>query len=217
MWSTPSVVHPAHPPQGYGEPVAEKFEDEAFTGEDWYGEEMADRSYTRCTFTDVDLTESSTRGTVFEECTFSNVRFNASRHSDSAFLRCTFARSNLFETEFTGCKLTGSTFTHCDLRPLTVEGGDWSFVGLAEADLRGTVFRRTRMREVDLTKAKLEKATLTDVDLSAAHLIGADLTGCDLRGSDLTALNPNEVRLAGAIIHADQAVVIAQALGFEVR
>src|SRR5262245_24303164 len=71
--------------------------DESFQGEDWYGEPLADRAYTRCTFTDVDLTEAHSRGTVFEECHFSLVRFNASRHTDSAFLRCTFQRCNLFE------------------------------------------------------------------------------------------------------------------------
>ena len=66
MWSTTSVVHAAHPPQRYRDPVTEIFEDEAFRSEDWYGEEIGDRSYARCTFTDVDLTEASTRGTVFE-------------------------------------------------------------------------------------------------------------------------------------------------------
>src|SRR4029450_7602547 len=118
--------------------------DESFHGEDWYGEPLADRAYTRCTFTDVDLTEAHSRGTVFEECHFSLVRFNASRHTDSAFLRCTFQRATLFEATFTGCKLTGSTFDQCELRPLRITGGDWSFVGLAGADLRGVRIEGTR-------------------------------------------------------------------------
>jgi uncharacterized protein YjbI with pentapeptide repeats len=37
-----------------------------------------------------------------------------------------------------GCKLTGSTFVRRRLRPLTVEGGDWSWVSLRSADLRGS-------------------------------------------------------------------------------
>jgi uncharacterized protein YjbI with pentapeptide repeats len=73
------------------------------------------------------------------------------------------------------------------------------------------------MREVDLTGANCEGATLTDVDLSGAQWRSANLTRCDLRGSDLTALDPNTVKLAGAIIGSAQAVVVAQSLGFDIR
>ena len=125
-------------------------EDESYAGEDWYAEEMVDRAYLRCRFSDVDLTEASTQGVRFEECQFFNVRFNASRHTDSAFLRCLFTRANLFEARFDGCKLTGSTFRDSDFRPLTVAGGDWSFVSLVEADLRGCTLTDVRMREADL-------------------------------------------------------------------
>jgi uncharacterized protein YjbI with pentapeptide repeats len=58
---------------------------------------MVERSYVRCRFSDVDLTEASIRRTTFEECNFFNVRLNASRHVDSAFLRCEINRVNLFE------------------------------------------------------------------------------------------------------------------------
>jgi uncharacterized protein YjbI with pentapeptide repeats len=73
------------------------------------------------------------------------------------------------------------------------------------------------MREADLTRANCQGSVLADVDLSGARWEGADLTKSDLRGSDLTAMQPAEVRLTGAVIHADQAVVVAQSLGFEVR
>jgi uncharacterized protein YjbI with pentapeptide repeats len=55
------------------------------------------------------------------------------------------------------------------------------------------------------------------VDLSGAWLHRADLTGCDLRGSDLSALDPRTVELKDAVIDPVQAVVIATALGLEVR
>lgn len=143
--------------------------------------------------------------------------FNASRHVDSAFTRCAFRRCNLFEAEFDGCKLVGSTFAECDLRPLRVTGGDWSFVALTGADLRGVTFTDVRMREADLTGADLTGATVTGVDLSGAQLHGARLTRADLRGSDLTSVDPTTVQRAGALIDAEQAIVLAQALGFEIR
>jgi uncharacterized protein YjbI with pentapeptide repeats len=55
------------------------------------------------------------------------------------------------------------------------------------------------------------------VDLSGAQLHGTKFGNADLRGSDLTALDPFDVELAGAIIRPEQAVVIAQAFGLEVR
>jgi fluoroquinolone resistance protein len=197
--------------------VADPVDDEAFSNEDWYGEELVERTYTKCSFSQVDLTEATSHGAVFEECSFANVRWNASRHSDSAFLRCTFKRCNFFEAEFVGCKLVGSAFDQSTLRPLRIIGGDWSFVALPGADLRGITARGVRMREIDLTGANAEGAVLADVDLSGAQLDGAKLNRCDLRGSDLTALDPRVVELSGAIIESAQAVVVAQALGFEIR
>ncbi|MEU4676217.1 pentapeptide repeat-containing protein [Micromonospora sp. NPDC023737] len=197
--------------------MPELTEDATFRDEDWYGEELTDRRFVRCSFFEVDLTEAVSRGAVFDGCTFGNVKFNGSRHTDSAFTRCAFQRCNLFEAEFTGCKLVGSTFAQCDLRPLTISGGDWSFVALPRADLRGVRITDVRMREVDLTGANLTGATIAGVDLSAAQLNSARLSGADLRGTDLTALDPLVVERAGAIIDAEQSLVIAQALGFEIR
>jgi fluoroquinolone resistance protein len=197
--------------------VAELIEDESYRDEDWYGEHLTERAYARCTFSQVDLTESITQGCVFTECTFDNVSLNSSRHTDSAFLRCTFTNCNLFEAEFIGCKMVGSSFHATALRPLRVTGGDWSFAGLAGADLRGITVRDVRMREVDLTAAKCDNAVLAGVDLSGAQLHSASFMKSDLRGSDLTALDPTFVAVAGAIIEPAQAVVIAQVLGFEIR
>ncbi|WP_236050456.1 pentapeptide repeat-containing protein [Nonomuraea cypriaca] len=85
------------------------------------------------------------------------------------------------------------------------------------ADLRGSAFHGTRLREADLTGARLEGAELRRADLSGAWLHGADLTKCDLRGSDLSTLDPHTVTLKDAIIDPFQATVVAAALGLIVR
>lgn len=187
--------------------------DAIFSGDDWYGDEMTDRRYLRCVFEDVDLTESTIHGCAFTECTFGRVRFNASRHADSAYLRCTFVRSNLFEAEFTGCKLVGSTFQDCTLRPLRIVRGDWSFVSLVDADLRGIAAEDVRMREIDLTGARCDQAVLLGTDLSGAQLRGASFQRADLRGSDLSAFDLREVPMSQAVITVEQAMMLAQAAG----
>lgn len=192
-------------------------QDEKFSDEDWYGEELDGRAYSKCTFREVDLTEAANRGSTFEECTFGNVKFNASKHASAAFIGCTFLRCNFFDAEFDGCKLVGSTFKECVVRPLRVSGGDWSFVSLSGSDLRNARFHKVRMREADLSGANCEKSEFVNVDLSAAQVRGAKFGQADLRGSDLSAFNPYEVELKRAIIGVEQAMTIAQALGLEVR
>ena len=180
--------------------MPEAVEDVTYRHQDWYAEELADRHFVRCEFSHVDLTEAVSQGATFTECVFGNVALNASRHTDSAFTRCTFKRCNLFEAEFTGCKLVGSTFEQCDLRPLRVDGGDWSFVALPGADLRGVRITDVRMREVDLTGADLTGAVLTGVDLSGAQLHAAKLIRADLRGSDATT--PAPIQVLGRFLRA---------------
>ena len=98
-----------------------------------------------------------------------------------------------------------------------VDGGDWSFVAMPEADLTKATFTGTRMREADLTRARASGATLRHLDLSGAELHEADLGGADLRGSDLSAVDPRAVELTGAQIDVTQAVVLVTSLGLNVR
>ena len=132
-------------------------------------------------------------------------------------MNCTFTRSNFFDASFIGCKLTGTVFDRCKFGILRVSGGEWSFVSMPGADLRNAAFEDVRIREADLTGARFDGSSVRRVDLSGAWLHHAQMTGCDLRGSDISALDPRNVDLNGAIVDVDQAVVVATALGIDVR
>lgn len=134
-------------------------------------------------------------------------------HRGSAFLRCTFRRANLFDATFVGCKMTGSEFVECDLRPLHVEGGDWSYVRLRHADLRGVSFRGVKLAEADLTAADLTACDLREADLSYVTLREAKLDGADLRGATVTGVDLSSLDLRGAVIDVAQAVQVARGLG----
>jgi uncharacterized protein YjbI with pentapeptide repeats len=190
---------------------------ELVDGEDWRGRALDGDTFTDVTFLEADLSEVATASALFDGCSFKGVRLNGSVHRASAFVNCTFLRSSFFDASFAGCKLVGSSFEKCTFELLKVEGGDWSFVSLAAADLRSARFEDVRMRESDLTDVKAAGATLTGLDLSAALLLGADLTGADLRRSDLSALDPAETKVVDAIVTFDQAVNVARGLGFDVR
>jgi uncharacterized protein YjbI with pentapeptide repeats len=188
------------------------------SGEDLYGDDLSGQVEGKVLYVDVDLTEStSTAGLVFDACVFRNVRFNASDHHGAAFTNCVFERCNFFDARFTDCKLVGSAFTECAFDQLRVDGGDWSFVGLVDADLRRASFTGVRMREADLNGVKGQGMTLRGSDLSGAQFAKATFDKADLRGSDLTAIDPWTVGLRDAVVDGDQAVVLAIALGLDVR
>jgi fluoroquinolone resistance protein len=186
-------------------------------GEDWSGRDLSGQVHERVLFVDLDLTEARNTGAVFTECTFRRAQFNVSVHTDAAFVNCTFRGCSFFDARFVECKLVGSTFDRCTFDLTRVDGGNWSFVGLPGADLRRAVLRGVRMREADLTGARCQGGALLDVDLSGAWLGAATFAKCDLRGSDLSAIDPTETDLKGAIVTYEQALVIAQSLGLDVR
>ena len=186
-------------------------------GASWYAKDISGEEHTRIKFVDLDLVEVVNHGAVFTECTFRGAKFNASVHTNAAFLNCTFGGCNFFDARFTQCKFVGSKFDRCTFDIMQVNGGNWALVGLPGADLRTASFRDVRMSESDLTGARCQGGTVRDVDLSGAWLHGADFSDCDLRGSDLSAVEPDHVRLSGAIVTANQAIVIAAALGLDIR
>lgn len=190
--------------------------DGVIRSQDWYGHDLSARSYSGCAFIDVDMTETTNHGAVFDRCTFRGVRFNVSRHAGAAFTNCTFSHCTFFDTQFTDCKLVGSLFQQCTFNLFKVSGGDWSFVGLPGCDLRRASLQSVRMREADLTGARLEEASVTDVDLSGAQLHSANFIRCDLRGSDLSSLDPLTAHLGQATVSLEQAVVLVTALGLNV-
>lgn len=185
-------------------------------GADWYQRELAGDQFAKVEFLDTDMSELVTNGAVFADCTFRGVEFSQSSHTNTGFLNCSFVGCGFFGAVFADCKLTGSMFDRCTFSLLQVHGGDWSFVGLPGADLRGTTFTDVRMREADLTGARCHKATIRGADLTGAMLGKVDFTRCDLRGSEFSQLDPFTLELGKAVIDPGQAVVLAMSLGIKV-
>ena len=190
---------------------------ETIAGADWEGQDISGRTHTHVAFVDLDLTEARSEGSVFTECTFRRARFNCSVHTNAAFVNCTFVNCDFFDSRFTECKLVGSMFDRCTYDLMQVAGGNWSHVGLPGADLRRAVLRGVRLREADLTGVRCEESEVRDCDLAGALLHKANFRRCDLRGSDLLGIEPDTVELRGAIVTAEQALVIAVAMGLDVR
>jgi uncharacterized protein YjbI with pentapeptide repeats len=150
---------------------------------------------------------------VFEECDFSGAKLNVSEHHATAFLRCLFRRTSLFGATLDGCKTIGSTFLDCEMRPLTVAGGDWSYVVLRGQRLSGIRLAGVKLAEADLTEADLSDADLRGCDLSHARTHHTILRGADLRGADLTGVDLRSLDLTDVTIDSTQALAVATAYG----
>ena len=151
------------------------------SGEDWYGQHLSGQVHTRVDFVDLDLTETESRGSVFTECVFRRAKFNCSVHNEAAFVNCTFRSCDFFETQFIECKLVGSNFEGCSFDLMYVEGGNWSHVGLAGADLHRAELADRNLRGSDLSSVEpramdLRGAIITiDQALVIAHAPGLDV------------------------------------------
>jgi uncharacterized protein YjbI with pentapeptide repeats len=150
---------------------------------------------------------------VFDTCVLTGVRMAGARHTGSAFLSCRFDRARLFDSVWTGCKLTGSQFPGAVVRPLTTTDSDWSWTSLRGADLSGTDLSGQKLRECDLTDADLRECDLTEADLDRARLVGAKLRGADLRGASTEAVHWRAIDLTGVRLDLVQAVAVARAHG----
>jgi uncharacterized protein YjbI with pentapeptide repeats len=226
----PADPHPAgHRPAGavacpgrgiadVGEPckshgVSEEYDESVFTDEDWYARDLADAVFRECTFRNVDLTESSSRGAQFLGCRFDNCRLNASSHHGSAFVGCDFRGTSFFDATLDGCKLDGSLFVDCTLRPLAVSGGQWRGITTRGARLRKLTLDGVVLVEADLSDADLGEASLRRCDLSRATLRGADLRGADPRGASLDAVDLELAAFGGTHLDLGGAMALAERHG----
>lgn len=191
--------------------------DEVQSGLDWYAVTSEREDYGGVRFVDCDFTEMRSEGSIFSGCVFRNVRFNVSTHVNSAFDNCRFEHCNFFDATFEGCKFTGSVFTGSSLKPVRVEGGNWSFVSLAGADLQRSAFSQVNFTEADFSRTDLRNTELRDCRLANISWSGARLRGADLRGSTLEGIEAEDFNVRGAVVDVAQALAIAEAHGAVIR
>ncbi len=188
-----------------------------FVGDDWGGLEFGRQTWERCEFRQVDLTEAVLTGCVFRDCEFTGVRFNSATLTRCALLHCVIRRCSLFDATLAECKLTGTALVECVLRPVHIQGGDWSYVALRGQDLSGLDLSGLRLREADLTEADLRGTDLRRAELGYAKLHNAKLRGADLRGANLEAVPLKGLDLTDVRIDLGQAMLFAAAHGARVE
>ena len=134
-----------------------------------------------------------------------------------AFLGCRLERARLSFATLRDCKTTGTTFLRCELRPLTVEGGDWSCAACAAPTCAASALAGVRLAEADLVRRRPARAATCPAPTSSTPgCAGCELGGADLRGADLSGCEVDRVDWAGVRIDVETAVLLARSRGAEV-
>lgn len=130
---------------------------------------------------------------TFENCRFSGCDFSGYDFSGCSFIDSSFSHCNLSllplnrtvfrDVTFSDCKMLGLRFESCDRFGLSLsfDHCQLDHSSFYQIVLKKTVFRATRLVEVDFSDGDLSQAVFDDCDLSGASFGRTNLEKADLR------------------------------------
>jgi uncharacterized protein YjbI with pentapeptide repeats len=182
----------------------------------------------------------------FEGVSLVDLSFSSQTAKDPAIAESRLTRVNLSETGLSGLYLRDAVLDHCNLanaiweRPLlkrvvfeecrltgwSTREAKWEHVVWTGCSAQYASFRSARFKNVRFERCTLVEADFEDADLSGSVFLDCDLTGAlfsgtrllktDLRGSKINQIVVGPAELRGAIVDADQALLVAELLGITV-
>jgi len=112
---------------------------------------------------------------------------------------------------------TGSVFNECTFRRARFNALVHNGTAFVNCTFVSCNFFDSRFTECKLVGSMFDGCQFDHIQVVDGDWSFAGLPGADLRRSDLSALEPEHVRLKGVIITIDKTIVMAEALGLEVR
>ena len=169
----------------------EQYLDETFTKVT----SLATGEYEQCTFEQCDLNGANLAGCCFIDCTFNGCNLSTARLLKTAFQEVRFTGCKLMGMRFDTCDtfLLSFFFHNCTLSHSV-------FTGLK---LKGVTFSHCQLTEAEFTDADLANVPFTDTDLSGAVFDNTNLSGADLCTALNFSINParNNIKKAKFSLH----------------
>lgn len=161
-------------------------------------------------FENIDFTQQSLVVGEYENCTFRNCNFEYVNLSEIKFTDCEFIECNLSMTKLVGtafrdvifkeCKMFGMQFNECN-----EFGMSFKFEGCAlnnsvfyKSTIRKTIFKNSKLVEVDFSESDISNSMILNCDLSGAIFDRTNLDKADLRTSFNYTINPSSNKLKKA-------------------
>ena len=173
-----------------------------FTNCDMKGLVIQDKTFTKCKFNKVNLTNAKLKNIKFIEINFEGVKFVSAKLEDVSFKNCVFSNTDfttakMKKVSLINAKLMGSNLTGAELEGAELGGADMEGADLKAANLAGANLKNANLKNASLMNADLMNANLTDADLMNANLVGADMEDAILTGAILTGVNLKGANLKG--------------------
>jgi len=169
--------------------------DKLFDSVDFSAVPPATGEYEDCRFINCNFANTNLSGIHFNSCSFDNCNLSMAMLGATAFR----------DTKFTGCKLLGLHFEHCNEYGLTIELDNCilNHASFYKRKLKELQFRDCKMLEVDFTEADLTGAVFSNCDLAGAVFDRTILEKADLRTAYHYMLDPETNRVKKAKFSAD--------------
>ncbi|WP_277904289.1 pentapeptide repeat-containing protein [Enterococcus lactis] len=139
---------------------------------------------------------------IFEKCDFSNLEWIG---------------GSFRQVVFHQCKLTGTNFAESYLRDCTFTDCIASMSSFSSTNLKAVSFDHCQLEDSEFYEVTWKNLFLSDNQLTGSNWFRTSLKGLDFTTNFFTTIALSQDYLAGLIVNQEQALVIAQALGLQIK
>ena len=139
---------------------------------------------------------------IFEKCDLSNLEWIG---------------GSFHQVVFHQCKLTGTNFAESYLRDCTFTDCIASMVSFSSTNLKAVSFDHCQLEDSEFYEVTWKNLFLSDNQLTGSNWFRTSLKGLDFTTNFFTTIALSQDSLAGLIVNQEQALVIAQALGLQIK
>lgn len=166
---------------------------------------IAERSFDKINFTEIDLLKGEYDQCTFTNCNFSNVNLSEFIFSECGFFGCNLSLAQLGKTafqhiEFKECKLLGLRFDTCDSFGFSVRFDQCmlNHASFFHSNLKKTNFINSQLIEVDFTECNMTGAIFDDCNLDRAVFSNTNLEKANFRTAYNYSIDPemNKIKKA---------------------
>ncbi|QMS85360.1 pentapeptide repeat-containing protein [Candidatus Xianfuyuplasma coldseepsis] len=159
---------------------------------------------------------------IFQNCTFSDSLMERSEFMDCQFKHCTFTNnklkhSNLIRCEFIHSKLDGTHFTDSQLEDILIKDCTGRYLDSVETTWKVVEVINSNLDESTWFTCKLRDLSLQSVSLLKSDFYDTSLKGVDLSSSIIDGMKTDIHNIQGAIISSEQAVLLCNLIGVNVK
>ena len=160
---------------------------------------------------------SSATGTEFCETELKTARFSDVRLERCNLTNAQWTLATMRRVEFNVCGLTGFKIPESKLQDVVFKECKAPLSSFRFAKFESVIFDRCILTEADFYSAEFVNVVFLNCELQQADFSRSKLKGVDLRGSNLEGIKAGPPELTGAIIEPGQAILLARAMGLDVR